>query len=246
MSDEIKKPIVLILGEDGVGGDGTPLNVLNEAYGNAIVHAGGFPIWGVDLRSAEEYVELADGLLLTDGLDIHVYRFGEMYRESTEMHPFSRTRDDLDFRLCELFIEHKKPIFGIGRGMHILNVCLGGSLIKNLTKAGISHPGSDPLPTATPQPVALVYHQIHVVANHPLSNILNSIQEVSSCHTRAVLLDHSSLIAAAKADDGVIEAMVHPVQPWIGLQWHPELDLVNNSAHLELFKYWISLMKEEK
>lgn len=246
MRDKIEKPIVLILGEDGVGGDGTPLNVLNEAYGNAIIQAGGFPIWGVDLRSAEEYAELADGLLLTDGLDIHVYRFGEMYRESSEMHPFSRTRDDLDFRLCELFIKHKKPIFGIGRGMHILNICLGGSLIKNLTKSGIDHPGSNPLPTTTPQAATLVYHPIHAEANHPLTQLLDSIQEVSSCHTRAVLLEHSSLVATAKADDGVIEAIVHPVQPWIGVQWHPELDLVKNPAHLELLKYWISQMKEEK
>jgi len=246
MASEIKKPIILILGEDGIGGDGTPLNVLREAYGQAIILAGGFPVWGVDIRSAEQYVEISDGLLLTDGLDVHVYRFGEMYREAKEMHPISRTRDDLDFRLCELFIQHKKPIFGIGRGMQILNICLGGSLVKSLAEAGIPHPGSNPIPALPPQAATLAYHGIRVEKNTPLEHILSTIKDVSSCHTRAVQVENSSMLVAAKGEDEVIEAIVHPEQPWIGVQWHPELDLVKNPAHLELLNYWISLIKEEK
>lgn len=246
MTSKIKKPIILILGEDGVGGDGTPLNVLREAYGQAVILAGGFPIWGVDIRSAEEYAEMSDGLLLTDGLDVHVYRFGEMYREAREMHPFSRTRDDLDFRLCELFIQHKKPIFGIGRGMHILNICLGGNLVKSLSEAGIPHPGSNPIPAIPPQAAMPVYHGIRVEENTPLEHILNKIKEVSSSHSRAVQVEASEMLVAAKGEEGVIEAIVHSGRPWIGVQWHPELDIAKNPAHLELLNYWISLIKEEK
>ena len=46
------KPKILIVGEDGIGADGTPLNVMSNAYGDAVTAAGGLPIWGFDIQEA--------------------------------------------------------------------------------------------------------------------------------------------------------------------------------------------------
>ncbi len=217
------KPRILIVGEDGIGADGTPLNVMSNAYGEAVAKAGGLPIWGFDIKAAEEYCDLADALLLTDGLDMHVYRFGEIYKDAAEMHPFSRTRDDLDFRLCQLFYEAGKPIMGIGRGMQIINVALQGTLYKDLSKdTNLMHPGAVQPPALPPLPVNFGFHPIQVEANTMLSSVIQSGTTVTSCHKRAVKSLAPGMQVAARAEDGVIEAIAHESKPVFGVQWNPE------------------------
>ncbi|MCE5197184.1 MAG: gamma-glutamyl-gamma-aminobutyrate hydrolase family protein [Negativicutes bacterium] len=239
------KPRLLIIGEDGIGADGTPLNVMSNAYGEAVAKAGGLPIWGFDIRAAKEYCDLADALLLTDGLDLHVYRFGEIYRDAAEMHSFSRTRDDLDFRLCQLFYEAGKPIMGIGRGMQVLNVALQGTLYKDLNKdTSLRHPGAVQPPAQPPLPVTFGFHPIQAEADTLLSSVIHSGATVTSCHKRAVKTLAPGMKVAARAEDGVIEAIAHQSKPVFGVQWNPEREVDGVLQDGELFAKLIELCQK--
>ncbi|HZW49226.1 MAG TPA: gamma-glutamyl-gamma-aminobutyrate hydrolase family protein [Bacillota bacterium] len=239
------KPKIMIIGEDGIGADGTPLNVMSNAYGDAITAAGGLPIWGFDIKAAKEYCDLADALLLADGLDMHVYRFGEIYRDAAEMHPFSRTRDDLDLKLCELFFQAGKPIMGIGRGMQIINVALHGTLYKDLNKdTDFNHPGSMQSPAIPPMPVEVGFHTIRVKPDTLLSTVIHSGATVTSCHKRAVKKLAPGMKVAALAEDGLIEAIAHESKPVFGVQWNPEREAGDVTRDNRLFTKLIELCQE--
>ena len=119
------KPIILISGEDGFDHrSGSPHLLVSRNYPNAVSQAGGVPVLATDIRAAKEYVEIADGLLLTHGPVIHPARFGQVALSFDDIKGFSDTRDDLDFTLCRAFLEAGKPVMAIGRGAKVLNITL--------------------------------------------------------------------------------------------------------------------------
>ena len=121
------RPVILIITEDGFDVHLERENfVLSHAYSSAIQRAGGIPVTALDVRAAEEYAAIADGLLLTGGPVIHPARYGGIGEHLEELIAFSRTRDDLDFMLGQLFLWAGKPILGIGRGAMVGNTT-GGS-----------------------------------------------------------------------------------------------------------------------
>ncbi|MBQ5747056.1 MAG: gamma-glutamyl-gamma-aminobutyrate hydrolase family protein, partial [Clostridia bacterium] len=66
--------------------------------------------------------------LLTDGPSIHVGSYGMIYNSATKFPELAREREIAEFYLVKRFIEEKKPVLGINRGMNLLNVALGGNL----------------------------------------------------------------------------------------------------------------------
>ncbi|MBQ1249990.1 MAG: gamma-glutamyl-gamma-aminobutyrate hydrolase family protein, partial [Clostridia bacterium] len=176
------KPKILIVGEDGFAMD-TGHYVLNLAYARAITEAGGLPLLAFDWNSTAEYLDLADGLFLTGGPDLLCYRWGEYYKDFSEMPPFSRTRDDLDFELCNRFLQAGKPILGVGRGCEVINVALGGTLYKDIEKAtGKAHPDENAPKggwNATTEQAAFSFHSVAVQENTRLSALLGSTLQVS-------------------------------------------------------------------
>ena len=78
---------------------------------------------------------MADGLLLTGGMsDIHAGNYGQIYKDHMggPNHPLNELRDDMDFTLLRAFMAAGKPVFGIGRGLQVVNVVQGGSLYMDL------------------------------------------------------------------------------------------------------------------
>ena len=141
------KPIILISGEDGFDHrSGSPHFLLSRNYPKAVTQAGGMPVLGTSYKAIEEYVELADGLLLTHGPIIHPARYGQIAAVHDEIRGFVDTRDDLDFALCYEFLKEGKPVMAIGRGARVMNItidkyfadkrgslkCLGISFAKNM------------------------------------------------------------------------------------------------------------------
>lgn len=124
-----RKPIVLISAEDGIDPmSGLPHLVPSARYGEAVARAGGIPAFAADIRAAKEYVDQTDALLLSDGPVIHPARYGQIFLDFSIIRGFSRTRDDLDFRLAELFLASGKPVVGLGRGLLVVNALLGGTI----------------------------------------------------------------------------------------------------------------------
>ena len=120
------KPRILIVGEEGWARN-IPHTIVNLNYGRAVAKAGGLPVVAIQERCINEYAELCDGLLLTDGPFVHVGEYGDYYKAKVypELH---RRREIMELALVKRMIEMKKPVLGINRGMRVLNVFFGGSL----------------------------------------------------------------------------------------------------------------------
>ena len=221
------KPKIVIVAEDGFDRE-LPHFIVPCDYGTAVGQAGGLPLVALDAKHPEYYAQLGDGLLLTGGNDIHCAWYGEVYQTAGDMPALSRSREMLEFTLCKLFLQAGKPVFGIGRGMQVLNVALGGTLHRHieghrtLSDAGV---------------LDFCRHPLEILPSHPLSALLPS--EANSCHHQAIKTLGQDLVAVAQVGD-IVEAIAHKALPAFGVQWHPE----RNQEGAGLFEHFVALCKE--
>lgn len=152
-----------------------------------------------------------DALILTGGGDIAPAYY---FEESKGSQPPDIARDAAEFALVYAFVAQKKPIFGICRGMQLLNVFFGGSLIQDLP------PSQQEIHLGENEQDKL--HPISFCANTPLFDALGTGGIVNSWHHQAVGTLGENLIPAAWADDGVLEGFFHKSLPILGVQFHPE------------------------
>ncbi|MBI2618638.1 MAG: gamma-glutamyl-gamma-aminobutyrate hydrolase family protein [Ignavibacteriales bacterium] len=170
------------------------------------------------LRKNAEAVKEMDGLILSGGGDVHPALYG---REDAvdQVEEVNEMRDSFEFGVIERALEAEIPILGICRGMQIMNVYLGGSLIVDLPVSGYrSHVERDGIDHR---------HPLIVVPHTLLETITGKgPKKVSSIHHQAVDRMGKGLMVSAKSDDGVIEAMewiLKDRMPFLLLvQWHPE------------------------
>lgn len=120
------KPKILIVTEEGWEKNIQHF-IANVDYGKAISSAGGLPVVAISERNIDDYLELADGLLLIDGPFIHVGSYGDYYKTLNypELH---RRREIMEFALVEKMLKAGKPVLGVNRGMRVINVFFGGTL----------------------------------------------------------------------------------------------------------------------
>lgn len=162
-----------------------------------------------------------DGLLLAGGGDLHPARYGQSCSDV----PLSidEVRDAEEQALFNAFCARGKPILGVCRGMQAVNVFLGGTLHQH-TEGHMD-----------------CCHSVRCFGL--LQAMLGTSQTVNSFHHQTVDRVANMLSVAACAQDGTIEALVHPTAPILGVQWHPErlvpdicTDVVG-ADHLPLFRW---------
>lgn len=234
-------PVAILVGEDGfdIGINGTHY-IIHKNYAVCLERLGVVPFLAYDIRNVEDYVAFADILCLTGGVDIHPGWYHAYYRDSAEMEELSQSRDNLDFALCQRFIEEKKPILAIGRGMQVVNVALGGTLCQDIEKeTKQKHCLSD----------SKQKHLIWATKHSVLSEVCGDNLLVNSYHHQGVATLGTGLTAVYQAEDGTIEAFVHNDLPILGVQWHPEQADWNGERQIEVFQAfgkWIGLWDQEK
>lgn len=175
-------------------------------YCQAVCGAGGLPV--------AEYAPTPDlgcqGLLLAGGGDIDPAYFGQKNRGSAPADP---TRDQRELALFQAFAQAGKPIFGICRGMQLINVALGGTLHQDLPAAVApfhSDPDSD------------LVHPIRSLEGSLLHRLYGTVFSVNSAHHQAVDRLGEGLHATAWAEGGFAEAIEHDSLPILAVQFHPE------------------------
>lgn len=228
------KPVILIGPDDGFNPMfQAPHAIISGRYTQCVKEAGGIPVTAFDVTCAAEYAAMADGLLLTGGAsDIHAGNYGEIYKDRMggPGHPLNELRDDLDFALLKAFMALGKPVFGIGRGIQILNVAQGGSLYMDLLEdGGREHDGKNHPILAEPGTFAACY---------------GKEEEVASRHHQGIKELGRDLKVCAHAPDGLIEAVEHQSLPVFAVQWHPEQS--QSPADKKLFQRLIDLCKGGK
>lgn len=170
------------------------------------------------LIDVPDMVAALDGLVLQGGADIDPRAYGE---EPTHViGPVDALRDRFELDLLRAFVAAGKPVFGVCRGMQLINVALGGTLHQDLHADGAT--------TASH-----VHGDLYDEHAHPLTigagTWLSSVHDgqttarVNSIHHQGIKVLGDGLVAEAWADDGVIEAVCAPAGGFlVGVQWHPE------------------------
>lgn len=161
----------------------------------------------------------ASGLVLCGGVDVAPELYGETaVNDTLEIYP---ERDAMEWALLEGAREAKVPVWGVCRGIQVLNVFLGGSLWQDIP----SQRPSD-VPHSINNPKDHIAHTVNVVRPEmPLGEILaRETPQVNSRHHQAVKRLADGLLTVAESPDGLIEAMVLDRPDWWvrAVQWHPE------------------------
>jgi putative glutamine amidotransferase len=205
-----------------------------HTYTDSIRHGGGIPVIlvPVDADEIDDVLDRVDGLLFTGGGDISPAAYGAEPEESVR--GISIERDTFEFELVRRAQERKMPIMGICRGMQVINVALGGTLIQDLP----SHTGVHDHDVAG-EGVYEPHLQAKVEDGTRLSTVVGpGLHAINSIHHQAVDELGEGLSVVASAIDGTIEAIDHDDLDWpfIAVQWHPEfLAMRDDGTSHELF-----------
>jgi putative glutamine amidotransferase len=159
-----------------------------------------------------------DGLLLGGGADVDPARYDRPRRSDAGV-TLDPARDDLDFSLLDAARRASIPIFGVCRGLQVINVALGGTLFQDLPRERPSR-----IPHAVRVPKNFLAHPVSVAAGSRLESISSSRTfEVNSRHHQGIDRIAPGLSRSAEAPDGLIEAIEAEEGPFlVAVQWHPE------------------------
>ena len=195
-----------------------------EDYRQSILHVGGEPRILDRSMPVEHALAGIDGLLLTGGADVAPSRYGEPAHTTVE--EAEPGRDEFEIALITAARRRDLPILAICRGVQILNVACGGTLVQDIpSQIAGALPHSLAVPLHEPYELA---HEVWVDKDSLLARLMrerlvDEAIEVNSRHHQAVKVVANGFVTTATAPDGVIEAIEDPAARFcLGVQWHPE------------------------
>ena len=207
---------------------------INQPYLEGVLRAGALPVLfplTSDPEKLRFLMDRVDGLLLTGGGDVEPVLYGEEKLPCCgECTP---ERDALEFPLCRLALNLRKPVLAICRGIQLLNCVLGGALYQDLEtqfSAALCHPCFD-APSMNPS------HEVNVLPNTLLSSVVGAGPlGVNSRHHQGIKTLGPGVVVAARSPDGLAEAIEVPEYPFVlGVQWHPEAMAAHHPVQQHLF-----------
>lgn len=192
-----------------------PAALVPLGYVDAVSRAGGRPVLLPPVaQGVAETLGLVDGLIFCGGPDIDPALYGRQRAPATAH--LAPERDAPELELLAAALRRDVPVLGICRGMQLLNVALGGSLVQDLPEA-IGHDGH-----AT-APGRFDLHDIEIASGSRTGAILGERGVVHSGHHQGLGDLGAGLVASAWAADGVVEAIELPGHRFaVGVLWHPE------------------------
>ncbi|MGI9666109.1 MAG: gamma-glutamyl-gamma-aminobutyrate hydrolase family protein [Acidimicrobiia bacterium] len=209
-----------------------------HTYSDSVRQGGGLPIMliPVDEHDIEAVMDTVDGLLLTGGGDIDPSRYGADRHEAVQ--GVDEERDAFEIALARSAHVRRLPTMAICRGLQIVNVALGGTLVQDLPSHRGAH-GHDITGEGAYEPhsQALVEPDCHIA-----SVIGEGLHQINSIHHQAVEELGSGLKVVASAPDGTVEAIEHEDDTWplIAVQWHPEfLSVADHQPSRSLFTAFV-------
>ena len=216
--------------------------VMNSRYSLAAASAGAAPVMipllGDDVDTLRALYDRLDGLLLAGGVDVDPAAFGE--RPHPQLGRTDPARDAVELRLVRWAVEEKKPLFGLCRGLQVINVALGGSLwqdIETQVDGAIRHDCYPTLGYARD----FFAHDATLAAGSRLHAAFEAPSiRVNSMHHQAIKDLAPSLHASARAPDGLIEGVESGDDHFlVGVQWHPEMFEPSDPRTRQLFRSFV-------
>lgn len=203
------------------------LSGVNTRYAQCIQQAGGIPValpYGFEAAAiADDIVSRIDGLLLTGGGDITEEGFGGgNYAKGCpgSIAYLSVDRDVFEFAAVRAAWKTNLPCLGICRGMQVMNVSFGGTLLRDIAEMHPAGTINHLQPERRTEPV----HSVRIEPASWLAQILGGLEfEVNSIHHQAIADPAKDGRIVAWAPDGTPEALEFQSKHFfLGVQWHPE------------------------
>lgn len=216
-------------------------HLLHEEYVRAVASEGAVPVLlpSVAPELAEYYYNMVDGVLFSGGDDIDPSYFGE--EPVAALGEITPKRDGFELKLAQLCLQGKNPVFGICRGIQLLNVALGGTLHQDIGHlSGLMHNQKAPRTHTV--------HQVDVAAGSRLHKILGATSiRVNSYHHQALNQPAKPLVVTAHSRDGLIEAVEADQEDvfCLAVQWHPECTYPVDAFSRKLFAAFVEEVKKK-
>jgi putative glutamine amidotransferase len=188
---------------------------LAERIAECVLRAGGEPLLLVpsDPRDIATRLHAVDAVLMPGGRDVDPAQYSDEPRHERTDEP-DPEQDEADLAVARAVVDLGIPALMVCRGMQVLNVAFGGTLVQHLDDPGGLHREA--------------FHDVDLDPESRIAAVMGSTRvSVSSYHHQAVDRLGLGLRVVGTADDGCIEALEHARAPVLAVQWHPEDD-----AHL--------------
>ncbi|MFT4045038.1 MAG: gamma-glutamyl-gamma-aminobutyrate hydrolase family protein, partial [Gordonia sp. (in: high G+C Gram-positive bacteria)] len=171
---------------------------------------------GSDSATTRQAVAQADAVVLLGGADIDPAYYGgpATYPRQDQHFP---TSDIAQIAVVGDAIKRAQPLLAICRGLQVVNVALGGTLIQDLGESVGDHRGS-----GKGIQDLFIAHKVRLQEGSAAQAVLGTDIDVLSAHHQVVDVLGAGLVVTAHAPDGVVEAIEHETAPVLAVQWHPE------------------------
>lgn len=191
-----------------------PYATANVGLCDLAEEAGGAPLLLTPTAHVDDVLDRVDALVLQGGGDVHPEHYGHVLHPETNT--LDRRRDAFELALLRAARARAVPVLGICRGIQLVNVGYGGTLVQHLPEVtDLDHEQLDAWDA--------VAHRVDIAPGSRLAAALGETSlEVNSVHHQAVDRIGAGLRAVAWAEDGVVEALEHASEPVVAVQWHPE------------------------
>lgn len=194
-----------------------------------------------DPKELDDCFQLCDGILMTGGHDVDPKLYGETAKATCGT--ACSSRDQMEAYLFKKALAEDKPVFGICRGVQLMNVLLGGTLYQDLPT---EHPSQTEHHMTPPydKPV----HMVDVAVGTKLADIIGAGRHaVNSYHHQAIKDLAPEAEAMAYSEDGLVEAIAVPDKSFIaGVQWHPEFAFESDPECKKLVQAFVSACNGKK
>lgn len=193
-----------------------------------------------DADDAAATLEPFAGLVLTGGADVDPARYGQPPHPAA--YGIDRHLDEFEYGLVDAALDRGLPILAICRGHQVLNVALGGTLDQHITgREGLLAHG-DP----ARGPGGGVDHEVTIEADTLLADALGVSRCTVRSHHHQVVADLApKAVAAAWADDGVLEGYELAAGWVVSVQWHPEVTADDDPIQQRLFDAFVAECSRE-
>ncbi|HNY84143.1 MAG TPA: gamma-glutamyl-gamma-aminobutyrate hydrolase family protein [Anaerolineaceae bacterium] len=234
----MRKPLIAISAAHQSRKGRVPDYEANETYIKAVLSAGGLPVVLPTNIPEADWLQLIDafgGFLYCGGGDVNPERYGAQLPPNS--YGIHAERDHFELGMLRLILEADKPLLCICRGLQVLNVGLGGTLIGDIAAELPEADRHDWYPSFARDKLV---HTVTIKPGSKLERITGrGSLRTNSLHHQAVKKVGDGLVVTARAADGVIEAAELPDKRFVmGVQWHPE-HLQDDPAMRSLFENFI-------
>ena len=220
------RPLIAVAGRIAAAGrvSRSAIAFAGRVYLDAILRAGGEPVTlsprELAADDASELLDRFDGLVLMGGADVDPHLYGQT--RQPHVYGVNSEQDRFEMALVHAAIAAKLPTLAVCRGIQLVNVALGGSLIQHIgdLPGVVQH-----APSKFPAGQDYALHDVEITKGTKLASAMGATTaRVASFHHQGLDTIGRGLEITARSADGLVEGLEHTGSgQWlIGVQWHPE------------------------